>query len=213
MTISKWDSYTEQLVGVTATDGQLLRQLARGLVLDVGCGLGGHLRELDNATRRVGVDPGLPGLKRGSQMLPGVAFVCASGYQLPFSSRTFDTVLCIDVIEHVERPQELLLEIRRVLKPNGVLFLQTPNYPVKKLYDFWHWVRRSRPSLADDTTHISKFNVSKIERLVKAVGLEVSLVKGRNLPFQEIIYYPKGLYTNQTLVHIAQKIIIVANNK
>ncbi|HVY31367.1 MAG TPA: class I SAM-dependent methyltransferase [Polyangiaceae bacterium] len=47
---------------------------------------------------------------------------------LPYADGSFDTVVSMDVIEHVLDPVPWLLEARRVLKPNGVLFLTTPNY-------------------------------------------------------------------------------------
>jgi ubiquinone/menaquinone biosynthesis C-methylase UbiE len=40
---------------------------------------------------------------------------------------TFDTVICFQVIEHIENDNRLLQEIKRVLKPGGSLFLTTPN--------------------------------------------------------------------------------------
>jgi 2-polyprenyl-3-methyl-5-hydroxy-6-metoxy-1,4-benzoquinol methylase len=45
----------------------------------------------------------------------------------PFSNATFDYVLCIEVIEHLAKPENCLKEIARVIKPEGVLILSTPN--------------------------------------------------------------------------------------
>ena len=47
--------------------------------------------------------------------------------KLPFGSKSFDCVLCTEVIEHMQNPYLLLREIRRVLKTNGRLILSTPN--------------------------------------------------------------------------------------
>ena len=142
-----WNNYTAKIQGFTATDYDLLNKTAKGVVLDVGCGLGGHLARLNTASLRVGIDPGLSGLKRGKKRFPENIFICANAYRLPFLNDTFDTVICLDVIEHVDQPLELLKEIKRVLKQNGLLFLQKPNYPIKRIYDFWHWVRKSRKTL------------------------------------------------------------------
>ena len=46
---------------------------------------------------------------------------------LPFDRESFDEVLCMNVIEHVGNPLNLLLEIARVLKPGGLLRLRTDN--------------------------------------------------------------------------------------
>lgn len=48
--------------------------------------------------------------------------------QLPYSDASFDTVVSMEVIEHVTQPLTWLREALRVLKPGGQLFLTTPNY-------------------------------------------------------------------------------------
>lgn len=47
--------------------------------------------------------------------------------RLSFKNNSFDKVICSDVLEHLERRDFALLEIKRVLKPNGLLFLVTDN--------------------------------------------------------------------------------------
>jgi ubiquinone/menaquinone biosynthesis C-methylase UbiE len=48
--------------------------------------------------------------------------------RLPLEDDCFDVVVSDYVLEHVERPQEFLAEVRRVLKPGGSYFFRTPNY-------------------------------------------------------------------------------------
>lgn len=45
---------------------------------------------------------------------------------MPFEDNTFDVVLCTQVLEHINRPQEFLKELYRVLKPGGILYLTAP---------------------------------------------------------------------------------------
>jgi SAM-dependent methyltransferase len=56
----------------------------------------------------------------------------ASGHQLPFRSETFDYVIAFDIIEHlvggISWQYQFLKEVARVLKPEGVLLLTTPNW-------------------------------------------------------------------------------------
>lgn len=52
---------------------------------------------------------------------------------LPYADARFDTVVSMDVIEHVEQPLPWLRELLRVLKPGGLLFLTTPNYGSRSL--------------------------------------------------------------------------------
>jgi SAM-dependent methyltransferase len=53
---------------------------------------------------------------------------------LPFDSGSFDTVILSDVLEHIAQPGALLREIARVLRPDGVLLLNTP---------FMYWIHEA----------------------------------------------------------------------
>lgn len=205
-----WDEYTAGLEGATGTDRGLLRDLAHGVVLDVGCGIGGHLDDLPLATRRLGLDPGLVGLLRARATLPSVDFVCASGYEIPLRADSVDAVILVDTIEHVAEPGRLLREAARVLRGGGALFVQTPNYPAKRLYDLWHVVRRSRDRFADDPTHVSKFNARALERCVRDAGFTSVSVIARNLPSVGAIAWNMKARTSPALLPMAQKVIVIA---
>lgn len=68
--------------------------------------------------------------------------VFGRGEAMPFPDECFDTILMIEVIEHVEGDQQALREIRRVLKPGGVLVMTTPNgatFPEPAQYHLRHY--------------------------------------------------------------------------
>lgn len=92
----------------------------RGEVLDLGCGRKPY-RHLVAASRYVGVDIDTPVTRA-----LGAADIFYDGRKLPFADSSFDTVLCSQVLEHVFTPEAFLAEIRRVLRPGGVLLLATP---------------------------------------------------------------------------------------
>ena len=52
-------------------------------------------------------------------------FVCSLD-DIPKPDNTYDTVLCTQVLEHVEFPQKVISELSRILKPGGKLFLTAP---------------------------------------------------------------------------------------
>jgi SAM-dependent methyltransferase len=105
--------------GLRAGLGEFLPDLA-GAVLDVGCGRKPY-RPLTRATRYVGVDLDTPATRALA-----AADVYYDGRRLPFPDASFDAVLCSQVLEHVFTPEEFLREIRRVLRPGGVLLLAVP---------------------------------------------------------------------------------------
>lgn len=85
--------------------------------LDVGCGDGTVLRALDRTRLRlrVGCDPSRPGLRHLDEDARPVR---GSSAALPFVDRSFDLVLCCDVLEHLpdERAAATVAELRRVTR-------------------------------------------------------------------------------------------------
>lgn len=58
--------------------------------------------------------------------------------KMPYLSNTFDVVICVDVLEHVTDYKQVILEIHRILKPNGTFFFDTINRNFKsKLVMIW----------------------------------------------------------------------------
>jgi SAM-dependent methyltransferase len=93
-------------------------------VLEVGCGTGHWLKILgDTAVRLVGVDPseGMLGVARASVHNGLLVRACAE--KLPFPSRRFDRVFCVNALHHFTRPAAFLAEARRVLRPGGGLLI------------------------------------------------------------------------------------------
>ena len=211
-----WDDYTAQLVsqkGTTATDFELLKSYGRGRILDAGCGTGihiGRLAALSEVRAAVGVDLGKPGLRYGKENFPTVTFIEASLYQLPFEDNHFDLVYSIDVVEHLSTPNLAIEEFYRTCKPGGFVFIQTPNYPIKRVYDTWHWLRRSRKKLSDDPTHVYHFNSFSLKKMVRASGLQVVHLSARNLAGDLLLPGAKKLRQSWVGHCLGQKTIIIA---
>jgi SAM-dependent methyltransferase len=62
-------------------------------------------------------------------------------HQMPIEDATFDAVLCTQVLEHLEWPRESVLEMNRVLKPGGKLFMTVPMSHTEHQtpYDFFRY--------------------------------------------------------------------------
>lgn len=113
-------------------------------LVDIGCGDAALLHEAVSAIgcRSVGIDADSTGIelartefsRRGS---PG-SFILVEGSDYPFRDGTFSHAICADVIEHVSDPQDLLREIRRILRPGGSLVLSTPVRLTEKPLDDHH---------------------------------------------------------------------------
>ena len=96
-------------------------------VLEVGCGAGHILERIDRG-RLYGIDISDVQVERARARLGARAELRKSaGEAIPYDDRSFDKILCSEVIEHVLHPVLLLKEMKRVLKDDGLLSLSIPN--------------------------------------------------------------------------------------
>ena len=98
--------------------------------------------------------------KTGLDIRPGPGVdVVGSVYDLPFSDNTFDMVLCMVVLEHLEDPPKAISEIKRVLKPNGRILASVPfMFPMHATPDdFWRFTKYGLKILFKD------WDIEKIE--------------------------------------------------
>lgn len=96
-------------------------------ILDVGCGYGRTMNELYNIGYKniIGADTAAEMLNRGKREFPYLKLV-HSDEKLPFNDNTFDAVILFGVLCSVvyENAQiDLINEIKRVLKPNGIIYI------------------------------------------------------------------------------------------
>ena len=100
---------------------ELLEDLPRKKVLDMGCGKG----SLTKALIRIGFQVDCCDIHR---QVDGLPFVEVDLNQpLPYEDETYDIITCVEVIEHIENQWQLMREMYRILKPKGYLILSTPN--------------------------------------------------------------------------------------
>ena len=107
----------------------LAAQLAPGRrVLDIACGEGYGTAMLDEAgaTGAVGVDVDEPTVAAARERY-SCDFRCADIATLPFEDASFDLVVSFETIEHVADAEAALSELARVLAPEGLLVISTPN--------------------------------------------------------------------------------------
>ena len=88
-------------------------------VVDLGGGTGRAIREVD-ATERLVVDPARRMLRR---VPSGVGCLRGSGTALPLADASVDAVLIVDALHHMPGATKVLPEVRRVLRPGGVVVI------------------------------------------------------------------------------------------
>lgn len=163
-------------------DGGLLRPGAR--VLELGCGAGTYVRLLGKRGHPVvGLDYSLPTLSRASAADPGRLgrYVAGAAHALPFASEAFDGVICIGVLQALERPDPAMAEMVRVVTPGGVVLAETLNP--------WDPLAAARRLVALRHGHPTKLRYASPGRLERAMA-EHGLRAGERIG---IVLPPKSL--------------------
>jgi len=132
-------------------------------VLDVGCGMGDNLRYiLRNQAAFLGLEYAEPTAKAAKKLLAGRANIFrGSADAIPFGDEKFDLVLCIEVLEHIERDDQGCREIARVLKPGGALILSLP---------YRHWF----PAYLRGMGHLRHYTRTDVDKILRGAGLTVT---------------------------------------
>lgn len=131
----QWEYFSRQRLLAreiaSASDGTSLR------VLDIGCGHGALTLTLAESAsfEVVAVDVLASRLSsvrakmrnRDPNAAVHVRILLADGEALPFRDHAFDVVVATEVLEHLDEPERMLREARRVVRPGGRFFVTTPN--------------------------------------------------------------------------------------
>lgn len=162
-----------------ALDGYLPRE-GRGLrVLDLGCGAGYHLKDLQRrGFAVVGLDASEAMLAEARSTDPGIFIVAADVEAIPFRSGCFDFVLCIEVLRYLPRAAACLREMARVLRPGGMCLVTAA--PVFNLNGYWLVNRLASVFPIPGFTRLRQYFVraSVLRREMESAGFHSPEVRG-----------------------------------
>ncbi|MFN4310058.1 MAG: class I SAM-dependent methyltransferase [Ferrovibrio sp.] len=142
--------------------------------LDFGCGDGKYFNHLLTkygltAENLHGVEVSARRIERCHEIGWLNAILITSGAELPYPDQSFDIINMMEVIEHIPKEQGLntIKNLRRLLRPGGILLISTPNYPIKRFYDLYDAIFHGfRSRLFDDPTHVTFFTHSRLSSLL-----------------------------------------------
>jgi SAM-dependent methyltransferase len=193
--------------GVDPLEQALIRPLAKAgtVCLDYGCGdgrrYGTWLQELD--LRYHGFDISKAAVQVARTLGLNVGLLTPDG-RTTLADDCCDLAICFEVFEHLHEPQRAVQEIRRVLKPGGVLLASVPNaaywscrleFLLTGFFNPGGGPLTSRKTPWNDP-HIRFFSPALFRRFLVENGfLEIKLIPNRfnlgNLPY---IYRKRGLF-------------------
>lgn len=140
-------------------------------VLDVACGEGYGAAQLAQVARQVfGLEASGPTVCNAAANFPrtNLWFVRGDARLLPIGSGSIDVVTSFETIEHFDRQEEFVAEVRRVLRPDGCFIVSTPD---REIY--------SPPGTAPNPFHVHEFDRTEFLDLLHRHFRYVSLIKQR----------------------------------
>ncbi len=127
-------------------------------LLDMGCGDGFFLEKIkDLELKKYGIDISEKRIKRASKKSNAKLLQCPAE-KTPFENNFFDIVVCTDVLEHVQDSTQVINEIKRIVKKNGIIFISFPN---EKLWMFCRAILLRFPIKIPD--HLNSFSIKPLD--------------------------------------------------
>jgi 2-polyprenyl-3-methyl-5-hydroxy-6-metoxy-1,4-benzoquinol methylase len=207
------EARAEKIIGI-------MRESGTKVIWEVGAGNGNVAIPLRKAGIAViGIEP----LRNGAESMAnhGVTAYWGTLEDLAFPDESIEVIGIFDVLEHLERPELVLSEIHRVLKPGGLLVTTVPaNQWLFSDFDIsiGHFRRYSRKTL--ETLLIENgFTSNKIQYLFLGLVIPAYLLRtlpyklGRKKKFQSQLNSNGGQFKGPLIIHILLKKIFVLESK
>jgi GT2 family glycosyltransferase/SAM-dependent methyltransferase len=160
-------------------------------VLDIACGEGyGSAMLARHALSVKGVDIADSAIQHARltyRGIHGLEFKCGDAAQIPLDDNSVDVVVSFETIEHHDRHREMLSEIRRVLRPDGLLVISSPNRTVYSELAGHH-----------NEFHVKELDFDEFDAVLKEQFDDVSYF-GQRLAVGSSIFTLQGMAKAQTV--------------
>lgn len=147
-------------------------------IIELGSGIGDNLRVFSDNNYVFGVD-GIEDAVNYSRSNGIPATVMDLDKTIDLPTETYDCVLCLDVLEHLNHPERLLFEMKRILKQNGLIILNVPNHlnlrgRLKLLFGSGLDVHKYYPDKNDwNNPHIRFFRRDNFIEIINSAGFHI----------------------------------------
>jgi 2-polyprenyl-3-methyl-5-hydroxy-6-metoxy-1,4-benzoquinol methylase len=140
-------------------------------VLDVGCSDGFKINVIQNKYHcsAVGIDVNKKAIIEAQHNYPLVKFYSGLISEVNLEKNSFDVVIASAIIEHVDEPVKFLGALNQYLKPNGILYILTPNSG-SILFSLIRGLWRELLALGE---HVFLFDYNSLKRCSAEAGFEI----------------------------------------
>lgn len=136
-------------------------------ILDVGSASGWFLSQIANLFPNAtcyGIDIHKKAITYGKRIYPTLKLRVSNAERLPYKNNFFDIVVCTSVLEHVHNPEKVLLEIKRVMKKNGMAIIELDTGSI--LFSLLWFVWRKMKGRVWNDSHLHSFSVADLEKII-----------------------------------------------
>ena len=161
----------------------------KGMILDFGCGKGDFTHMASKyCNSAYGIDCSEIAIDKAKTDYSEIDFqIVEENSRFPYDNEVFDTILMIDVLEHILDTETLLEEVNRVLKPEGYLLITTSQLTRLKLFGIA--LKAFDKYFYPTSPHIRYFTRNTLASLLRQKGFEVSRYKKNRTYFG---FIPQG---------------------
>lgn len=173
--LQKRQTYVEGILEAYSTKAKI------SSLLDLGCGDGGNFPWLKNFTDNLyASDYNLTRLMRAKNRALAKEIVLADVTDYAARDDSFDVVFCNHVLEHIPQDERALKEMKRIVKPGGIIILGIPNEGAF----WWQLAYKLQPHTLKITDHVHFYTVKSLSEKILNAGLNIREVKrlGWGLP-------------------------------
>lgn len=145
------------------------KEFLKGKIIEVGCGIGNFTPTLSQYGEVVGIDIEKKFVKKNSDARIKVGYGDIEKGEYFFRNATFDTAVCINVLEHIQDDKEALKNLYLLLKREGYLILLVP------IHDFLYG------EIDKNIGHLRRYSPNILKSELKNLGF--TIIKSRKLNF------------------------------
>ena len=153
------------------------------IVVDVACGngFGTYTLARSGAKFLYGIDNDKVAISYAKQKYKddNIKFILGNAEKIPLRSNLADIIASFETIEHLKYPKKFLKEVKRTLKPKGVLILSTPNREI---------------SYEDNPYHLKEYTLPELDMLLSDFSKRVFY--GQRPVYKHVVRLYKGIYRN-----------------
>ncbi len=179
-------------------------------ILEIGCGRGFYLKALRDINPKIeitGIDLNQKYLNVAKKYVDdkNVKIIKGDATKLKFKNNTFEAIIASEILEHIKDDKKAMEEIKRVLKPKGIVMISVPNQEYPFCWDPLNWCleRIFKTHVASKiwwlagiwAGHVRLYKEDDLVEKIEKSGLKIKKiwrVTKHCLPFSHFLFYGIG---------------------